>query len=264
MIRYSTGYYRNTKNQPIKTNIYPKHYTQTIDSTIIDTKKEIPIFCINLERAKERKSSIEQKWILELGLNINFWNAYDRRQIEQGNHIFEYDENQTKKNIGRELSAGEIACVTSFASLYKHILDSDMSEVLIMEDDVFPLFNNKKELFDIIEQGKFEFPNATMMLLHEYYAFGTSECEDNKIFFSMCTTVPFGNQFFYANRECIKNLYDLILPIKNPADWPQRILANNHKVIMVNRPLCFHYWSGPLSTTYIGNNLRGSDRRFIE
>lgn len=264
MIRYSTGYHRYINQQSIRTNIYPKHYTEVIETTTTDINKQIPIFCINLERAKERKSNIERKWIIELGLNINFWNAYDRRQIEKNQHIFEYDKDLTKKNIGRELSSGEIACVTSFASLYKYILDSNIDEVLIMEDDIFPLFKNKKELFDIIEKGKLEFSDAKMMLLHEYPNFNTSKCDDNKIFFSMCTEVPWGNQFFYANKECIQNLYDLLIPIRYPADWPQRKLANNYQVIMINRPLCFHYWTGPSSTTYIGNNLRKTGRKFIE
>ena len=46
------------------------------------------IFCINLERAGERKNRIENLWINKLELNIDFWKAYDRRLINKG--ISEY------------------------------------------------------------------------------------------------------------------------------------------------------------------------------
>jgi GR25 family glycosyltransferase involved in LPS biosynthesis len=253
MIQYAKGYYRRINNQ-----------TSIIARINREESKQIPIFCVNLERAKDRRSNIEKEWITKLKLNIIFWKAYDRRDIEQDKHIFEYDKNQTKIIIGRELSSGEVACITSFASLYQHIIDSNLEEVIIMEDDIIPLFNNRNELFSIIQQGKVEYPDAEMMLLHQYPNFSTTQCDNHKSFFSLCTKVPWGNQFFYANKEGIMELYNLIVPIRYPADFPQRRLASKQKVIMVNKPLCFHHWGGPLATTYIGNDIRKTYRLFIE
>lgn len=64
----------------------------------------IPIYCINLERAVERKHNIEKTWINGLGLQINFWKAYDRRDIENNKFIYPYDKNLTQKSTTKTRS----------------------------------------------------------------------------------------------------------------------------------------------------------------
>lgn len=228
----------------------------------------IPIFCINLERAKERKKLIKEQWIDKLNLDIIFWTGYDRREIENKKYPYPYDEHAAKNNfLCRKLSDGEIACAISFCMLYKYILKCNYNEVIIMEDDITPLFNNKLELFTKIEQGKQEFPKADMMLLHEY-PYKDKEIEYGikikKDIFSMCEKSPWGNQFFYANKKAIAKLYNLLKIIKFPADYPQILLSARQKVIIVNQPMCYHEWNGPNATTYIGNSFRGTNRKFIE
>jgi GR25 family glycosyltransferase involved in LPS biosynthesis len=226
----------------------------------------IPIFCINLERATERKELIQKEWIDKLNLDIVFWSAYDRRRIENKEYFYPYDEISAKNNfLHRELNDGEIACATSFCMLYEHILKNNYSEAIIMEDDITPLFDNKSELFTKIEQGKKEFPNADIMLLHEYPLIDKKKVYGiKKDIFSMCDKSPWGNQFFYANRKAITALYHLLKIIKFPADYPQLLLSAQKRVIIVNQPMCYHEWTGPNSKTYIGNSLRGTNRKFIE
>lgn len=226
----------------------------------------IPIFCINLQRATERKSLIRKEWIDKLNLDIAFWSAYDRRRIENKEYLYPYDEFSAKNNfLHRQLSDGEIACATSFCMLYEHILKYNYNEVIIMEDDITPLFDNKIELFTKIKQGKKEFPTANMMLLHECpYSDKEKVYAIKKDIFSMCNESPWGNQFFYANRKAITALYDLLKVIKFPADYPQIILSAQQRVIIVNQPMCYHEWTGPNATTYIGNSFRGTTRKFIE
>lgn len=226
----------------------------------------IPIFCINLQRATERKSLIQKEWIDKLNLDIAFWSAYDRRRIENKEYLYPYDEFSAKNNfLHRQLSDGEIACATSFCMLYEYILKHNYNEVIIMEDDIIPLFDNKLELFTKIEQGKQEFPNADIMLLHEYPLMDKKKVYGiKKNIFSMCYKSPWGNQFYYANRRAIVALYDLLKIIKFPADYPQIILSAQQRVIIVNQPMCYHEWTGPNATTYIGNSFRGTSRKFIE
>lgn len=229
---------------------------------------EIPIFCINLKRAKERKKNIEEKWANNLGLNINFWNAYDRREIEKGNYIYKYEKNKVLEEIGRELSLGEIACATSFCLLYEHILKNDINEVLIMEDDIEPEIFEGQIIDKIIKKGKTEFPKSNIMLMHN----PPSINEKNKslIFnikknvFSQCLVPPWGNQLFYANAHAINFLYEFLKQMRCPADYPQREYAKKHTVIITNRPLCKHYWSGESAVTYIGNEGRNTKRKFVK
>jgi GR25 family glycosyltransferase involved in LPS biosynthesis len=230
---------------------------------------DIPIFCINLDRAKERKKLIQKKWIDELGFEITFWNSYDRRDIENNKFIYKYDKSLSISLLKRELNCGEIACATSFCMLYEYILNNNIKEVIIMEDDVTPLVSDKNEVFHYINQGKLEFPKAELMLMHNLHSHQMKNSDkiytSQKKYFSKCLKAPYGNQFFYSNKNTIQKLYQILKTMNMPADWAQQILIKNGaEVIISNKPLCFHHWNGHLSTTYIGNELRNTKRRFIQ
>ena len=230
----------------------------------------IPIFCINLERATERKELISKKWIDELGLDITFWKAYDRRDIENNKFIYHYNEELTIQTIGRQLSNGEIACATSFCLLYKYLLENDYEEVLIMEDDIVPTFTDKIVLKDTVNQIKYEFDQAEIILLHNIHPIQMNSYQKEEIFYekklkgSLCHITPWGNQLFYIKKNSIKKVYDLLKKITLPADLAQSVLAKENLVCIANDPLCFHEWMGPNSITYIGNEYRNTRRRFIE
>ena len=220
----------------------------------------IPIFCVNLERAKERKHSIQKQWIDKIGLDIIFWKAYDRRDIEQNIYLYPYDKDLTIQNLKRELSSGEIACSTSFCMLYEHILDNNYDEVIIMEDDIFPLINNKHELFDTITEGKKEFNSSEMILLHKPSK--PHRITIKKKYTSMCSKSSWGNQLFFVKKSAVIKAYNILKPMFFPADYPQRALSRHQIVTASNNPICGHY-GGEFSTTYIGNDLRNSRRNFI-
>lgn len=227
----------------------------------------IPIFCINLPRAIKRKEYIEEEWINKLGFDITFWKGYDRRDIENNKFVYSYDKQVAINSTGRQLSHGEIACATSYCMLYEYLINNNYEEVVIMEDDIIPLIKNKNELFNIIDQGKAEFPEADIMLLHEYpisdqyknivYAF-------SKNIFSMCNESPWGNQLFHIQKSAILEVYSLLKTMSMPADYPQKLLCKQKRVIIVNKALCDHEWRGSTATTYIGNQYRCTNRKFIE
>jgi GR25 family glycosyltransferase involved in LPS biosynthesis len=219
----------------------------------------IPIFCINLERATERKDSIQKQWIDKIGLDIIFWKAYDRRDIERNIYPYPYNKDLTIKNLDRELSSGEIACSTSFCMLYEHILDNNYEEVIIMEDDIFPLINDKQQLFDTITEGKKEFPSAEIILLHKPKT--PHGITIQKIYTSMCKKSSWGNQLFFIKKSSVIKAYDILKPMFFPADYPQTLLCNQGIVTASNNGLCGHHWRGQYSTTYIGNDIRKNVRR---
>lgn len=229
----------------------------------------IPIFCINLQRAAEREQLIRERWINKLQLNITFWNAFDRRDVENGHLIYPYSSKEARRRIGRELSSGEIACVTSFSTLYEYIINNNIKEAIVMEDDIDPTFTHRDQLFDIINQGKIEFPHAEMILLHQMPNYVTADvkfCEKvysiKKSVCSQCECAPIGNQLFYITNNAARLLLEQLIPISIPADWPQILIAKQNKVIISNKPLCKHEW-GLKGTTYIGNALRTTHRKFI-
>lgn len=242
----------------------------------IHTKKDqMKIFCINLERAKERKSMIEEKWVKGLNLKINFWKAHDRRKIEEGRCVFNYDKEKSIKKLGRELSSGEIACATSHYQLFSHVLKSNIDECIIMEDDIFPLIENKKIIFEKIKEFKSEFPSSCMLLMHNPHPMQMKTCTNNIFFLrkkvsSLCKEAPWGTQFYYINKKCLSLICDYLCDNKNeitiskPADHFQKDFLSPLKLVSIlNKPLCHHDWSGS-STTYIGSNLRNSVGQFIK
>lgn len=215
----------------------------------------IPIFCINLERATERKNLIIKEWIDALGFDIKFWKAYDRRDIEQGNYRYPYDEEKTKNILGRSLSFGEMACATSFCMLYEYILEQQYKEVIIMEDDVSPIITNKDTLYESIDVGLSEFPQTEYMILHKS-DLSYSNIISKQKYFSKVKPLPWGNLLLYQNYNATYKLYKLLSNFTGPADHPQRILDYNNKLnaIVINEGLCKHN----TNTTYIGNDLRFS------
>jgi len=236
---------------------------------MIESTNQIPIFCINLQRATERKQLMQEHWIDKLQLDITFWNAFDRRDVEKGHLIYPYSSKDAMRIMNRDLSSGEIACVTSFCTLYEYIINNNIKEAIVMEDDITPTFTHKDQLYDIINQGKIEFPHAEMILLHElpvYLSRDVEVCEKiysiKKNFCSQCEWSPIGNQLFYITNNAARLLLEQLVPISIPADWPQIIIARQNKVIISNNPLCTHEW-GSEGSTYIGNQLRTTLRKFI-
>jgi hypothetical protein len=219
----------------------------------------IPIFCVNLERATERKELITKKWIDELGLDITFWKAYDRRDIDNNKFIYPYHKELTVKFMGRELNNGEIACATSFCMLYEHILENNYEEVIIMEDDIIPLINNKIEMFSTIGAGKIEFPSSELILLHRPHK--PHQITVKKQYTSLCQICHWGNQLFYVNKTGLQKIYSILKNMYYVADYPQKSICKDETVIASNKGLCDHNWNGINATTYIGRNKR---RNFIK
>jgi glycosyl transferase family 25 len=115
--------------------------------------KPIPIYCINLLRATERKSRIIRDWVEGLGLKIEFIEAIDRRNINK------------PKNI--RISEGEIACIMSHNIAYQNLLKSEYNQAVILEDDALPIFRKKEIFFNAINYSNEEFPFSDVLILQK-------------------------------------------------------------------------------------------------
>lgn len=70
------------------------------------------------------------------------------------------------KRLGRAPTRGEVACAMAHRQLYEYILKLGLNEVIVLEDDVLPHFVNRDYFFNYIQEGKIEFPNADLFLVH--------------------------------------------------------------------------------------------------
>lgn len=94
----------------------------------------IPIFFINLDRSRERRSFMEQQ-LSDLHLHATRKVAVDGNQ----SHSFQRDRYSAIKAIsssGRELHPNEIACTLSHIEIYQELVAKQIPSALVLEDDV--------------------------------------------------------------------------------------------------------------------------------
>lgn len=98
------------------------------------SKQSFPIWVLNLERASDRRQSME-KQLTELQWQFEFIQALDGNCLNAEARK-SYSAWQAIKIVKRELSPGEIGCALSHAKLWARIVAENIEEVLILEDDV--------------------------------------------------------------------------------------------------------------------------------
>ena len=234
---------------------YPIFYWTDPPLPKVPIVHSIPMYCINLDRAIERRAFIEKKWIEELGFDINFWKAQDQRDLTEEDYRSLTKSDEAIKRVGRVLTRGEVACALSHRQLYEYILKLGLEEVIVLEDDVGPNFLNREYFFNYIQQGKIEFPKADLFLLYD--GANTFKKNENKLFFSTLKVAPFGSQLLYYTRAGLKKMVLGLEEINGPIDLWGFYLFQDGTIALSNKPLGLHL----NETSYIGN--AGHLRKFI-
>jgi GR25 family glycosyltransferase involved in LPS biosynthesis len=218
------------------------------------------IYCLNLNRATERKELITQEWIENRHFDIEFFPAFDRRNIDAGEYIYPYDPAKAVERIKRPLTNGEIACATSHCLLLKKALEEGHEEIIVMEDDCMPIGDiSPAQVFEKIEQCKRIYPNIKVLIMHENTGFNLTSRE-SKEGFNLLSLAPFGFQFVWLHKKAMEILLNDLSSMCYPADWlwtkrfaPMRVIAN------LEVPFGKHNDT----YTYIGNEARNHNRIFI-
>ena len=101
------------------------------------------IFVVSVPRFADRHQRVLERL---QGLHVDFFWGADKLELDldKAKQDGTYDEAQTKKQQrqGKPLSAGELACSLSHKMLYKAMDANGWKKILILEDDVWPLYNN--------------------------------------------------------------------------------------------------------------------------
>lgn len=219
-----------------------------------------PAYCVSLRRATERRRKMIEDWTQSFSFNFIFWDAVDRRRIA--------DIEWYSPLVNRTMSGGEIACILSYLDLFWFLEQQGCFGVFIMEDDIAPLVNEKREIYEAVESTLKEFPAAQKILLHEISPANSALrpliYADRCATSSLCSAAPYGNQFFYLTREGIAAERYALQSLLMPADHSQEFYFLPNKLLaIVNTPLARHEWFGPKAVTYIGNKFRNTRRRFV-
>ena len=111
------------------------------------------IFVVSLPRFTGRHQQVEQRL---QGLNFDFFWGADKLQMddEDVRSNGTYDEQRAKKlqRQGKALNLGEVACSLSHRNVYEWMIKNNWKKILILEDDVLPLYNNLNLLPGVLNE----------------------------------------------------------------------------------------------------------------
>ncbi|UTY25871.1 glycosyltransferase family 25 protein [Treponema denticola] len=93
----------------------------------------MPIYVLNLEHNTERKKYM-QDILKNIPVPYSFFPAVYGKEIKNIDDV--YDSKKTLKILNRVLNEGEIGCALSHRLIYKKMIDENISQALILEDDV--------------------------------------------------------------------------------------------------------------------------------
>jgi GR25 family glycosyltransferase involved in LPS biosynthesis len=216
----------------------------------------IPIFCINLERATERKAKIQKFWIDKLGFDITFFKAWDRRDIDNGHFYFRYDSELTQKTIRKQLTSGEIACATSHCMVYEYALSLNLDHCIVMEDDILPSRHLTKDIFNKILLVKKEMPQCSIVLLHEIYnKINDTLSIKESTNFTILDKWPFGNQMTFFTKNGLQIMFNNLKNLNYLADhWNIFPYSDPKKdICIIKKSIGRHEYSTSKDTsTFIG------------
>ena len=111
------------------------------------------IFVVSLPRFTGRQQQIEVRL---QGLNFDFFWGADKLQMDDDDVRSNgtYDEQRAKKlqRQGKALNLGEVACSLSHRNVYEWMIKNNWKKILILEDDVLPLYNNLNLLPGVLNE----------------------------------------------------------------------------------------------------------------
>lgn len=214
-------------------------------------------YCLNLERAPERRECMTRQWMVERGFELEFFPAVDRRNLSAGQFPLPYDPAAARQRCGRELSLGEVACATSHHLILQRALNAGHKEIVVLEDDIQPRAHATPQAFQkVIDATRQSFPHVSVLLLYApLVPVRISETRDG---ISLLAEPPFGTCAMWMREKAMQLLVRDLATLSYPADWFwSRRFAPMKTIAMPVEPLCDHVGED----TYVGNTDRGAPQR---
>jgi GR25 family glycosyltransferase involved in LPS biosynthesis len=219
------------------------------DSIFQEEIDDIPIYCINLKRARERREKMLQEWTIKRGIDLIFFEAFDRRNLDINNLPSPF----SLKN--KKLSTGEICCSISHAMLLQLIISKGHNQAIVLEDDADPLFENKYDFFNKLNTYKLDKNQANIILMHDrlnenltgsngkFKPFMTKDQISFQKYHHILKYRCIGAQsIFYKDRKAMKHSFLSISLLDCPTDWAWNhfLGKTNVKLGIYANPLTSH------------------------
>ena len=225
--------------------------------------EKIPVFCINLKRASERRARMVQEWTVKRGVDLLFFEAIDQKDIDISNlpepfntNFKESFSNPLKK---KDLTIGEICCSISHAKVLEKIMEMGLNKAVVIEDDAEPLFENAEEFFANLYFYNFDDYQAGIIFLHDQIEASKKDefiSEENilrqKYHNILTSKILCTQSMYYRNTESMLDACKAISLLVNPTDWAWDHFDIDKRGILgiSSKPLTAHL----TDTTYIHEN----------
>ena len=185
------------------------------------------VFVISIKRFTKRRSLIK-KMLKRIDLKYEFFEGVDGRSISEID-LKKYSKDSSFKEIGRDLTLGEIGCALSHIKLYEKILKLNIKKALILEDDVIVSPFIKKILNNIHKLPKnwdlINFHTETKQMLFGNYIYKKYQiakfAKNARIERCSC---------YLLNIRGVKKILKHAYPVRMPADG----LAGNLELLRIN------------------------------
>ncbi len=189
----------------------------------INKKIDIPIYIINLKKDIEKKEHM-QKLCEKHNLYQEFINAVDGRLLSEENINEIYSSAKAINTIGRELSRGEIGCALSHISIYKKMVNENISEAIVFEDDiefnnnllkVLHKINNFPDNWNLVLLGHHACPARD---IETHYSFWEKKGLDNTYMIARPAEMGCGTYGYILKLEAAKILLHDLKILEKPID----------------------------------------------
>jgi GR25 family glycosyltransferase involved in LPS biosynthesis len=228
--------------------------------------RNIPVYCINLKRATERRERMIQEWTQKRGIDLIFFEGIDKRDILEVSKLPEPYRTNYINNKEKKLTLGEICCLISHAKILEQAVSSAAEKVVILEDDAEPLFNSAEEFFNAIDSFQLDEYQADIVLMHDQLpkSFKDEHITEEDIYKQknhhiLSKSILCTQSILYKNTKAMELAKSAFSKISTPADWAWNYfnIVENKMLGISAKPLTSHI----TNTTYINPN---SARYFIE
>jgi glycosyl transferase, family 25 len=146
------------------------------------------IFVVSLPRFTQRHQQLRENLN---GLNFHFFFGVDKLQLDIDKMQLDgtYDEKKAKQlqRQGKTLNLGEIACSLSHRMIYEEMIKNNWQKVLILEDDVLPLYDN----LQLLPAALSELPNDWELVYFGYlkYEKVTTKIKIKQFFYKIISSI---------------------------------------------------------------------------
>ncbi len=173
---------------------------------MINNKKKIPVFIINLLQDIEKKEHIKNL-CTAYNLSPEFIKAVNGKSLSNKEIENAYSKENAINIFGRELSRGEIGCALSHKKIYQKMVNKRINEALILEDDVE--FNS--ELLNVINTIN-SFPEKWNLILLGHHSCKKRDLETRYSFWGKTRLTE--NYVLTRPVECGCGTYGYILTLE--------------------------------------------------